>query len=66
MVWGGASLYLKWKKQEKAILYSGLLLLGLVFASALGCELASRITLGDTIYDNEAVQVIENLRPENE
>lgn len=60
MVWVGASLYLKWKKHEKAILYSLLLLLGLVFASALGCELASRLSQGDTIYDNEAVQVIES------
>jgi tyrosine-specific transport protein len=59
MIWSGASLYLKKKKSEKALLYSGLLLLGLIFAAALGCELYSQITSGNTIYDTKVVDIIE-------
>ena len=59
MVWSGASLYLKKKKPEKALLYSGLLLLSLVFLSALGCELYTQVTSGSTIYDTKVVDIIE-------
>lgn len=59
MLGAGSTLYFKKKNKKLSFLYAGMAFVGLIFALSFACEMYARFTIGETIYDNKATDIIE-------